>query len=191
MQRTPESTPTIPQRPAGRRAATRAAALAVLVAAALPAMPAHAGEFEASVGMGNLTTPTYGGRSRSWDWMAGYRFHDRDFGVQVIGLRQTQPYHQPVVVGGPALYDFDNAIGLQGVAYWQLTYAWDLYVSGGVAQESFTSGTPGSTTQSKTDSLIGLGVRWEVVPHAALAFEVLHLNSAGVTAPQLRAEFSF
>jgi hypothetical protein len=108
-----------------------------------------------------------------------------------MGLRQGSTYHQPVVSGQPALYDFDNAIALQGVAYWQLTDVWDLYISAGAAQENFTSATPGATTQSKTDFVMGVGVRWQVVPHVGVAFDVTRLNSAGVTAPQLRAEFTF
>ena len=168
-----------------------APALALVALLATGMVQAREDEVDLALGVGNLSTQTNPAHSQAWEGMVGYRFDQRQFGVQAVGMVQSQVYHRPVVTGGPALYDFDKFFGVQGVAYFPLTAYWDLYGAAGVGMATYASATPGAAAQHKTDTVLGVGIRWLVVPHMAISLDVTHLDSAGVTSPAIRGEFSF
>jgi hypothetical protein len=163
----------------------------LVVLAVTAAAGARADEVYLGIGGGNVQVPNAPVRSSTWNWMLGYRFHDRDFALQAVGLFQDQTWHQPPVSSGPPSYDFNRFAGLQGVAYWQLTPFWDVYASFGGGRAEYTSATTGAGTQTKSDTLEGIGLRWQVLTHLGVAFDLSHINGADVTAPQLRAELTF
>lgn len=180
------------RRPAlASRAAACVLATALAIATTTALSPASAGELILGLGQGNASTRTAPTRETSVQGVVGYRFLDRQYGVQLVGFGATDTYHRPPVAGGAPLYDFDRALALQGVAYLKCTPQWDLYGAAGVARVRSTSATPGAGTQEATDLALSVGVHWQVVGPLGLTVDIARLNKAGVTSPTVRGELVF
>lgn len=170
--------------------------LASLLLSALAPL-AHAVEFEVGGGYGNAATREDPHRQDTWNAMAGVRFYNEsrpggggDLGVSVIGVGSTHPWHR-TPTGVAPVYDFDHAYAVQGVAWWHATDTWKGYVELGPARVITSSGTPGAGTRNGPDTILGVGLRWVIVPHVGFTIDVSRLYREAVTLPTARISAVF
>jgi hypothetical protein len=173
-----------------------AVATAVALAAAL-ALPGAAQAqqidytyFQVGVAPGEMSVQLAPTNIASTEGMVGIRFNAY-LGAQIVGTFANNPFHQRLATNGTPLYDYKSYIGPQVVGYWPLTAYWDMVGSLGVGRARYGTAQPGYGDISKTDGMVGIGVRWQVVPHFAVSAQVTQVVSASSTSAAGRFEFDF
>ena len=145
--------------------------------------------FQAGIGAGMAEASTQGTTQGTTSVMAGFRLNEY-VGVQAIGFQMNTVSHRPSNPAAPD-YDFERFWGAQLVGFIPCTPYWDIFGEIGGGQSRLTSATPGTTSQDKTDGLVGAGIRWQITDHVAMSLDVTRLWDARVTNGSLRAELNF